>query len=332
MRIVAWIPLFLFATICSDPTLATEVKQDNNSEKTLVVPTDPSIPIGLIPLEPLTKKQVEVPSVPPKPLPSSLALKNSSPRNFLHSLASETILLRGASSNDRGDGAPGGMLYFAGSPVGFLAQVFVHALLQSSANDSRQKAAQVEADRVVQPFLPLIESWNKSDLLAQAQKLSGISKSLNADSLPTPSKEANHLEFGFTVSQDQQSWSVDLILSPKDPKSKSADKVFSVRAIAPTSTSEETVELLLANDGSLLRSKVTELLAEALMLLPSEQVYSKLEPAPERTLRFQDGQKTRIERGSLIAEDCERLIFKSLRNVIVSAPKPTNSVAVDCKP
>jgi hypothetical protein len=145
-------------------------------------------------------------------------------------------------------------------------------------------------------------------------------------------RDDRQLDFLFTLSQDQKSWSVDLFIATQDDKAKELSKAttIAVRAIAPMLGSEETSDALTANNGLALKNKLVGLLAEALVLSSIDQNANEHKTGKEQTLRYQDGNTQRIERGILLAEDCDRLIFKGLRKVIVSAPK--TSTSAECKP
>jgi hypothetical protein len=290
-----------------------------------------AIPPGLRPLEVPTEKAATAAIKISKPMPSQLALKHRPTASGAYSLATDKLVIRGALANDRADGSPGGMAYLAATPGVFLAQIFVHALIQGSINDNRLKAAQTEADKVVIPFQLTSETWAKSEMLAGAYGLLSKESSDGKTSNQSTARDDKQLDFLFTLSQDQKSWSVDLFIAGNDDKAATSKATaIAVRAVAPMLGSEETSDALMAENGLALKNKLIGLLSEALVLSSMHQNANEHATLKEQTLRYQDGNTLRIERGILLSEDCDRVIFKGLRKVIVSAPKVSTSA--DCKP
>jgi hypothetical protein len=245
-------------------------------------------------------------------------------------LAATEVSWRGIPKLDGSADAAGGILYPAPSLLGFLAAVLTHAAVSSAAQSAEQQKAQRVADTVLAPFAASLTTWTADALwrAALATPVAPATATL-ADSLPADGWRAEATP-RFALAPDAGTLVLDLGAKLQGPGATSLDLVIRVVSTPP---SVPDWRKHWADDNALaLRETAATLLAHALALAGDEarrRDSSGAEQPPFQTHRYRLGTLMRSERSQLIAKHCDRVVLRTLRGGLLSAPTwPAPAAAV----
>lgn len=224
------------------------------------------------------------------------------------------------------------MLYPAPNAVGLLAAIVTHSLLTSSARDAQKQQMQAKADEVLAPFRPLIEATQPQDLLARAWPATGLAGSvplwLNTDrpASVASTDTAGTLEWRptFLLTQDRRSLVLDLALAVRLRESpQSLAYQNTVRVVGRPRPETDPTAAWTADNGSTWHRATSGLLAVALEIAMQDWQgqFSRTE-ATARTVRYQEGERERMERAQVLKEGCEHTVIRTLRGWLMAVPTP----------
>jgi hypothetical protein len=248
---------------------------------------------------------------------------------LVRSALADKAVYRGAVSFD--DAGIGGFnaLYPAPNLIGFFAAVVVHGLIADSAQESKKAKIREEADKVLLPYQPTLETITQGLLLTQALAKTSGGASKKLVDLAAPAEAGWIIETVpvFSMTQDERALVLDnavIVRAPEAPEGVVYQNV--VRVVShPRPMADEKLTALgywSGDDGRMLRQESVSLLAESMSL-----VFAELAKGPDasevthKTVRYPEGGGERIERAGLVAERCDRLVFKTLRGWLVSVPR-----------
>jgi hypothetical protein len=231
----------------------------------------------------------------------------------------ELVSYRGVvDANDSGLGA-GGILYPAPSAAGFIAAVITHGLMVEALKSNQKSKAQEEADKVLAPFQAVLGAYGARDLMREALGHSRAGRNRRA-------VEAAEAAAGdwlvdslsvFSLTQDQRAIVVDSVVSLYAPQAPAAPaRQMVVRVVSDPRTDGDPAAFWSAN----LRTESARLFAQALDLGLAEAAAGAAPETRHRTLRYLEGGAEKMERAQLLAEQCGRMVMRTLRGAILSAP------------
>jgi hypothetical protein len=221
------------------------------------------------------------------------------------------------------------MLYPAPNAVGLLAAIATHSLLTGSARNAQKQKLQAAADEVLEPFRPLIEATQPDGLLGRAWPATGLAGSpqwLPADAPPgtAATGTAGTLEWlpAYLLTQDRRSLVLDLALAVRlreTPQSLAYQNT--VRVVGRARPEADPKEAWTSNGGAAWHAATANLLAQALTMAMQDW-QGQLGPTDTaaRTVRYQEGDKERMERAQVLREGCDHTVIRTLRGWLMAVP------------
>ena len=238
---------------------------------------------------------------------------------------------RGLKNLDGAGTAPGSMVYPGGSAGVMLISVLTHAAIVGRSVQREMQAQQERADQILVPHADVLAKFEKHDFLMQTR--------IHLRAMASPFEgglmgEAHHAPWQveirpiYQMSQDRQALVVDVMASIKASGASGEERRAAVRVISSPHVAVDLTELWNAQDGALLKSQATELLARGIHYLMTE--WSRSEPrtaVPSRTVRFPLGGQEQIERAQILEKRCPRMLLRRLNGELMSVPVDASSTA-----
>lgn len=258
----------------------------------------------------------------------------------------EKVVFRGSVSHDAAGMGTGGMLYPAPNPIGLLAAILAHSMVSTSLRENQKNQMQLEADKVLQPFEPVLGVFTNRRLMEE-----GVRKMAAAGPkrvvAPAESAGADWLIESapvFSMTQDRGALVLDNAVRIFAPGSAKVAYAQTVRVVssplapmpvpmpspsasavaAPTeaASAPELTPMWLEADGRRLIESSVGLFAESLDVALEQASASAVDAStPHRTFRYAEGGSERMERAQLVSERCGRTLIRTLRGWLLSIPK-----------
>jgi hypothetical protein len=235
--------------------------------------------------------------------------------------AATEVSWRGIPNLDGSADAAGGILYPAPSLLGFLASVLAHAAVSSAVQSAEQQKAQREADVVLAPFAASLKTWTADALWRAALSKPGAPAAATlADSLPADGWRAEATP-RFALAPDAGTLVLDLGAKLQGPGTTGLDLV--IRVVSTPPSVPDWRKHWADDNARTLRETAAIMLAHALALAGDEarrRASSGAEQLPFQTHRYRLGTLMRSERSQLLATHCDRVVLRTLRGGLLSAP------------
>ena len=217
------------------------------------------------------------------------------------------------------------MLYPGDNGAVFLASVFTHALISSGIRGKEKKKNQEAANEVLEVYQSLIDDINESSLTPESIELmDGRVVQLEIDKSIGSANEWMASVFPvYYLTQSETS----LILSNKVRFSQTHNKKFSPREYVVVYVSNNTNADIpsnhwLASNGRNFKDTSKVLLKETLRIAYNTLHFKESnKEGDQKTIRYVENGRKKVERGSIIEQNCYRVVFKTLRGEIKSVPK-----------
>lgn len=246
----------------------------------------------------------------------------------------EPVAFRGVVSMDAAGSKSGAMLYPAPSAAGFLAALITHGLLVESMKSSEKQALQATADKVLAPYLPVLEGFRHQELMSRALARSG---SAGDKRLVAPNEPAGGrwlVESGplFSMTQDRRALVLDNAVAIWRPGESGKPAYQAViRVVSQARPETEAGQGWSERNGEPIKEEATSLLAHSLDLALKEAARSTpADETPFKTVRYPEGQHEKIERAQLVSRACHRQVVRTLRGWLLSVP--AGEPAESCEP
>lgn len=238
--------------------------------------------------------------------------------------AEEKVVYRGAVNYDSAGLGNGTMLYPAPDALSFVAAIVTHGLLLDSQKKGQKDALQEAANKVLDPFQPVLRDVSHGNLMRVALPRVRTSRQLVLAE-GTPDAESYwRIEVlpVFSMTQDRSALIADTAVQIYPPgKGKVAEQQYMARVVATPVSAGDPDAYWLADDGKALREVSASLLAESLDMALSYPVVARAAGAgPEQTVRYREGASEKMERGEVLAVDCRRILVRNLRGWLMSLP------------
>lgn len=252
--------------------------------------------------------------------------------------AEDKLVFRGMANLDGAGTGSGGMLYPAPSAAGFLAALITHGILVESTKNSQKQKLQEAADRVLLPYQALLDGYGASQALQRALAKSKFGQRAVLTSAAQEASVDWKVEVlpVFSMTQDERALILDAAVVTK---SRNEDQPAVQGWIRVVSTPREEADIQahwMTDNGFALKEEAAAMLAAALdMALEIRLPARPMNPAAQKTFRYRAGSVERFERAELVSEDCERLIVRNLRGILMSIPVKRDAGArmpADCAP
>lgn len=269
-------------------------------------------------------------------LPYSATAEVPAPVLSLRLPAEERIAFRGVVNFDGVGTGSSSFLYPAPNAGTFLAGVIVHGLFVESAKQEQKQKLQAEADKILQPYETVLNSYRLEDLMHRglARIATTGEKKIVKDRQSPDTDWFIETAPGFSMTQDQKAIILDNVIVIHRPGA-AAGAAFRnvVRAVSSARTESDLVAYWTANDGLNLKEETADLLAESLDIALAEAMHGPIHNSnPHKTYRYFEGDIERMERAQLISERCNRLVIRTLRGWPMAIPaRNANAISPACE-
>lgn len=234
------------------------------------------------------------------------------------------VAYHGVANFDEAGMGTGGMVYPAFGVAGLLAAVVTHGVIIDAAKQKQKDQLQAKADEVLIPYKPFLEKFAYRDLMQRAAakvKFGGEGR------LIEPGVDAGHATLVesapvLKLTQDQKAIVLDNMLAIQLPgvSSESAYRT-SIRVVSSPSNLTEPAAFWSENDGERIKDESARLVAESIDIAFGEAAKVAVgNNAPYRTVRYMEGMNEKIERAQVLADQCERVLIRTLRGNLMSVP------------
>lgn len=243
------------------------------------------------------------------------------------------------------DGATAGggasMMYPAPNLAGFLAAILTHAALSSSAQSAEQKRQQELADAVLAPYAEALRAWPASALWQAALSASTPAQPAGDGAGDAPAAWTGEATPRFSLAPDAGTLVLDLGTKLTPPGGAPVEVV--VRVVSSPLAVADAQAHWTADGAKALKDTATALFGHALGLAAREAATrsaqtlagrgphadATADDTPFRTHRYLMGGTPRSERAQKLGESCSRIVMRTLRGWLLSAPTQAKPPA-DC--
>lgn len=237
---------------------------------------------------------------------------------------------QGMLDTDRLGGAAGTMAYpsVGGGLVGALAAVATHAVIVNSTNSSRRSEAQVAADRILDPHKASVAEVTHGALLQAATAplaVPGIrhqATDLPAGGWVVHSVPVFSMSVGANALVLENQLSVRSVERPDDIRYQTVIRVVSAPRDPDTDAQAYWSD---AREPRLQRVSLAMYTHSLRLLIEAASFEGKL--PPHKSVRYVQGDVTKVERGHLIRQRCGRAVLQTLRGEWMSVPMRPAPVA-----
>jgi len=238
----------------------------------------------------------------------------------------QAVAFRGLANFDKAGKGAGNTTYMMPGIAGFAAALAAHSLVINSGLEKQKNEIELAADKVLLPYLPVLEALRQDTLMAQA--LARVAPG----STPRLIAFLDHDESGwivestplFAMTQDQSALVLDNAIAVHAPGApQQAAYRHTVRVVSRPITQADLEAYWNAEQGRPLRDESAALLALSLEIALQQAYRGGDGPADLgafRTVRYHEGRKQAAERAQVLSEQCGRALISNLRGWLMSVP------------
>jgi hypothetical protein len=265
-------------------------------------------------------------------LQSSFAQQSDSKLIGIRSSASGRVVFSGVANSDVAAGA-GGMLYGPGL-IGAVATLALQGIFTSAAQNAQKTQLQVEADKVLLPYVGALEKFEYPDLMEQSVKDLSSKIRFAKDGARSDKEWMLDVMPSFRITQDQSAFMVESIVSFYSPSNNVVEKPDHRSIVRVWSTPElgaDTTALWAENDAGRIKELTANLTKQSIEIALNDWSQKEKKDKLEHTsVRFMQGKIQNIERAQVLDQQCDRILMRTLRNQLVSVPLPPAIVSEAC--
>lgn len=228
----------------------------------------------------------------------------------------------GVANFDSSGSSAGTMLYPAPNAVGLLAAVLTHAAVEKSSRSSQKTKIQKEADKVLDPYQPVLHDFLTGTLLGRGASLATVGTGREAVLEERDDHQGWWVRVApeYSMTQDQTTLVLDNVVEIYGPNErKRASYTNTIRVIATARQEQDIQSYWMREHGTPLIEESAELLAASLDIAIADASRAKGQQQYE-TVRYMEGREERMERGQTLAEQCGRVLLRTLRGTLMSVP------------
>lgn len=244
----------------------------------------------------------------------------------------EKVVFKGVVDYDASGPSGSGMLYPAPNAVGLLAGLITHAIILESSKGRKKTAAQEAADKVLLPYLDVLQSYTHRELMQGALDKKVIDRPLKLIPYAEKSDAPRLIQSTpvFSLTQDQTALVLDNTVSISQPGMP--PYLNTIRVVSTTKNDPNLIQYWTANQGEKLKEVSAGMVAESVQIaLNGMGGKLNTENTAYKTLRYFEGNIEKMERALLLSEHCNRVLIKTLRGWLMSLPAmPTETNTGAC--
>jgi hypothetical protein len=234
----------------------------------------------------------------------------------------DKVVWSGVVSFDQAGTGSAQILYPAPGALGLLAAVLTHAAIVDSAKRSQKSQMQLDADKILVPFEPVLSKHSQRELLADAIKLTrfGGSKQVLETDSPNNAQWLVESTPTFWMTQDQSALILENLISISDGTNTAPAYQSVIRAVSPRVAHKDIIAHWSAESGKRLKDETAALVAHSIDVALSDLQKLHVATPTQKTFRYAEGSIERMERASFFTQTCERVVVKTLRGGLLSFP------------
>lgn len=238
----------------------------------------------------------------------------------------EKVVFRGMVDPDKSGGSSAYQMAYPGGAglAGFFVAIATHGALEESSKSTRRTKEQEAADKVLDSFGDAITGFTNKELMQLALdrlSIKGASKLIEASDTSNSGWVVESAPV-FGISQDKSAIVLDVALTVYSQNAPSAGRYQNTIRVVSNPRVAPEADVSDAQKAMQIRQDSVDLFAHSLKIVLRELA---LEPTGgtevQKTFRYQEGTVTKMERGQLLIEGCNRLLIKTLRGWLMSVPQ-----------
>ncbi|QFT57000.1 hypothetical protein [Microbulbifer sp. THAF38] len=225
---------------------------------------------------------------------------------------------RGQVNYDNLDVNHGQMAYIGVTPGAFAGSILAHALIVGAAGDSKKKAEQEEADKILDLYREAIATFTAANLTKAAvvdfqQKniAFNVWEAENSDPWIVQSYPM------FFLSQDRSTLTLKNSVSIFEKNNRENPAYQNLIEVVSSPVNEDKSNVI---PVAALNELSIKLFVDSLVVMKTELSGEHKLDSKEKTLSFYSGGKKVYERGRILSESCDRMSFRTLRGWVKSVP------------
>jgi hypothetical protein len=238
----------------------------------------------------------------------------------------EKVAFRGMVDPDKSGGNSTYQMAYPGGAglAGFLVAIATHGVIEESAKSSRKTKDQEAADKVLGPFGDAISGFSNKELMQLALdrlSIKGVSKLIEATDTSNSGWIVESTPV-FSLTQDKSAMVLDVALTVYSSNAPSAGRYQNTIRVVSNSRVVPDADVSDAQQGLQIRQDSVDLFAHSLKIALRELALQLTNGAEvQQTFRYQEGSTTKMERGQLLIEGCNRVLIRTLRGWLMSIPQ-----------
>ncbi len=221
-------------------------------------------------------------------------------------------------------------LYPAVTPVDFFASVIAHAAVVDSMKNNYKNSMQSAADKVIEPYRKYSDSLKNKYLIEQVKEIA-LSRGFSLDKYENSLSDEDFILditpiFLLNTKEDTLILRNQFLVYKKKYQHKKGNKkplLFQNQIEVLSNIKDQVInqQYWLNNEGENLKSEMNHLFSESLELIAARiSDGAESDELTYKNYRYHDGDGIVFERAVLLSENCEKIVFKTLRGWLKSVP------------
>ncbi|MEA3195906.1 MAG: hypothetical protein QOD26_4239 [Betaproteobacteria bacterium] len=246
----------------------------------------------------------------------------------------ENIVYQGVANFDRVSAGERPMSYGPG-PVIALLMLAGHAAYVDTTLTQQRTAAQERADRVLLPYRAVLDRYTQRELMQRALSKSQMSGGRGLMQAGENAGADWLVEAGVVMmmTQDEKALLLDAAFAIRSSEARGQPVYERVIRVVSRPRDEDDPRIFWSrSEGERLKEESAHLVAHALDLaLRDANGTLGIATAGHRTYRYREGGAEKMERAELMADLCDRIVVKNLRDWLMSIPlRPREGSKQEC--
>jgi hypothetical protein len=246
------------------------------------------------------------------------------------------VVFSGLANHEAAGFGSGGMVYSGFGLAGFFVSVIAHGVINEGAKNLKKSSLQTEADKVLRPHRESLDQFQYAELLQRAKPSLNPAREFRL--LTATEKPVNEWLIDVVpllqLAPDHGAVIVDSAIAIYAPNtSEGAKPVYTnvVRIVSSPISGEETVKKFTDGNSEALKVLSAKLVAESIEIALGNWTAGETRTAgSNRTLRYLQASVEKIERAELLEDRCDRLLIRTLRGTLLSAPAVPRMQTAEC--
>ena len=261
--------------------------------------------------------------------------------------ADHDVLFLGKITTDQADNLSGSMAYPGYDAASFLAAIIAHAAAQGAVDAQEEHRKREAANKVLEKYQAALSKINRISLVEENPKIEITGEMVTLypyDQQIDTEKNLYVAEVDpvFYVAQNERSLVLsNRVLFKETKRPNTATKRMVIEYVSSPYLDDNPTEYWSSENYKPFISTSTKIFRQTIRLaLEYQQDMSSLLGKKNKTIRYYESGKKKVERGHVIEEYCDRIVFLTLRQSIKSVPvfnpgagcKPQNDVVAQLLP